>query len=87
MDSTNLKAGFPGSSVVAAALTAAIEQGRRDSQWLDESAIPEGDGGWPSSRSATSWSSWQHGCADELDPGSRDPPGPIGTPFGDRNQR
>ena len=38
-----------GGPTVSAALTAAVsESGRQDSAWLDEAAIPAGDGGWRS---------------------------------------
>ncbi len=43
-----LQSDVPESSVVIAALTAALEEAKSKSRWLNEAAIPEGDGGWRS---------------------------------------
>jgi ADP-ribosylglycohydrolase len=43
-----LQSDVPKSSVVVAALMAALEEARSTSRWLNEAAIPEGEGGWRS---------------------------------------
>jgi ADP-ribosylglycohydrolase len=43
-----LQSDVPKSSVVAATLTAALEEAKSTSRWLNEAAISEGEGGWRS---------------------------------------
>ena len=43
-----LQSDIPESSLVVAALTAALDEAKSTSRWLNEAAIPEGEGGWRS---------------------------------------